>query len=217
MPSCLTPKQQALKEAYSAACELLPVHLRRSAILIGGAASIVHGMTDRDSEDADLLVSHEALVTLYNAISRRQGGFRVDFDEITLSQRDHLGNHEFFVRVELIQLNGPFAPRIPSIVGFGDGWVATLPELVRFRCETLVARGDEVDYYDLRRLLPMMNRRGLQLPHIGEEELGIMIEAVEMLEDGELEGLFISILSSFEDPTGRRWENWVDFMLNYGG
>lgn len=63
----------------------------------------------------------------------------------------------------------------------------------------------------------MMNQRGLQLPHIGEEELGIMIEAVEMLEDGELEGLFISILSSFEDPTGRRWENWVDIMLNYGG
>lgn len=86
-------------------------------------------MTDRHSEDADILVSHEELVTLYNAMSRRQGGFRVDVDEITWSKRNHLGNHEFFVRVELIQLNGPFAPRIPSIVGFGDGWVATLPEL----------------------------------------------------------------------------------------
>lgn len=139
----------------------------------------------------------------------------MDFDEILWSKRNHLGDHQFYVRVELIQLNGPFAPRIPSAVGFGDGWVATLPELVRFRCETLVERGDGVEYFDLQRLLPMMNQRDLQLPHIGEEELGVMIEAVEMLKDGGSKGLFISILSSIENPTGRRWENWVEFMLHY--
>lgn len=120
---------------------------------------MVHRMTERDSDGADIFVSHEALVTLHDAMSRMQGGFRVDVDEILWSKRNHLGDHQFCIRVELIQLNGSFSPRIPSVVVFGDWSVAALLELVRFSCETLVARGDGVDYFDLRRLL---NQRGLK-------------------------------------------------------
>lgn len=66
MSSIITPRQQALKDAYSVACELLPVHLRRSAIIIGGTAKIMHGMNDRDSEDADIVFSKEVLSILHN-------------------------------------------------------------------------------------------------------------------------------------------------------
>ena len=66
--------------------------------------------------------------------------------------------------------------------------VATLPKLVLIKCETLVDRSDMADDFDLRCLLLMMTRRGLKLPHIGQEELGVMIEAVKMLESGELKG-----------------------------
>lgn len=82
--------------------------------------------------------------------------------------------------------------------------MTTLLELARFRDETLVNRGGDPDDFDLRRLLPMMTRRSLQLPRIGGAKLEVMIEAVEMLGRGDLERRFISILSSFEDAFGRR-------------
>ena len=103
-----------------------------------------------------------------------------------------------------MQLNGPFVPRRPSVVSFGNGCVTTLPELVRFGCETQVARGDGQDDFDLRFFLPMASQKGLKLPHIEEEETGIMVEAVGTLEDENLHSMFIDILPSFE-AGDRRW------------
>lgn len=87
-------------------------------------------------------------------------------------------------------------------------------QTTRFRGETFVNGGSDPDDFDLQRLLPMMNRRGLQLSHIEGEKLGVMIAAVEMLGSGNLEGRFISILFSIEDAFGRRWEDWVDFITD---
>lgn len=91
---------------------------------------------------------------------------------------------------------------------------ATKTGLLRFRCETLVNRGNEMDDYELRRLLRMMTRRGLKLPHIGGEELVVIMEAVEMLGSEDLEGELICILSPFEDAFGHTWRDWVDFIIN---
>lgn len=209
--SSLTPFQRALKDAYFAACDLLPRDLHRSAILIGGAASIVHGMASRKTDDVDIVVTTQALAILNDAIDNRQGGFHKDSDEsIMWSKRDGL-DHLFYVRVELIEIEGPFVPRIPSVVSFGKGCVASLPELVRLRCETLVARGGEHDFEDLRLLLPMVRQKGLKLPHIEEEEMGVLVEAVGMLEDEGSEVIFIDILSSFE-AGGRRWDDWKHYL-----
>ena len=213
--SSLTPLQQAFLNAYAAACAEVPRDFRRSLILIGGAASIAHGMSDRKTKDADILVSSESLAFLEDAIVNRRGGFHKDTDGINKwDQRAPEGEYMFNVPVELILINGPFAPRIPDVVGFGDGCIATLPELVRFRAETFVARGNEEDYFDFRRLLPMTSQRGLKLPHIEEEELETMLEAVGMLKDGNLECIFMSILSTFTQG-GRVWSSWEEWEYYY--
>jgi hypothetical protein len=83
------------------------------------------------------------------------------------------------VTVELILIGGPFVPSIPETVPYGNGFLATLPELVRLRAATLVGRGDDQDYKDFYFFLCMMSKgRRLRLPHIGEEELELMMEAV---------------------------------------
>ena len=143
--------------------------------------------------------------------STGRGGFHKDSDDtIWWDKRVNL-EHQFYVRVELIQLDGPFVPRIPSFVGFGKGCVASLPELVRLRCETLVGRGDAQDFEDLRLLLPMVRQKGLKLPYIEEEEMGVLVEAVGMLEDEGSEVIFIDILSSFE-AGGRHWDDWKHYL-----
>ncbi|KAL9025852.1 MAG: hypothetical protein Q9196_005396 [Gyalolechia fulgens] len=198
--SRLSPLQQAILNAYDAAYALLPHDLRQSAILIGGAVSIAHGMVSRKTEDVDILVSVSALAILEGVIIRRQGGLRRDSNgSVKWAQRDRNGEHQFFVTMELIQLGGPFAARIPEVVGFAEGWVATLAELVRSRCETFVNRGDKRDEEGLRHLLPMARQAGSLLRHIGEEEMGVMVEAVMVLEDEGLGDIFMSILSSFEE------------------
>lgn len=163
-------------------------------------------MVSRKTEDVDILVSVTALAILDNAINERQGGFHRGSDgSIRWAQRDQNGKHQFFVMIELLQLDGPFAPQISAVVGFGAGCVATLTELVRLRCETLLNRGDEWVDLDLRHLLRMTRQQGLQLPHIEEEEMEVMVGAVMMLGDEGLEDVFMSNLSSFEEREGRRW------------
>ncbi|KAL8691695.1 MAG: hypothetical protein Q9224_004117 [Gallowayella concinna] len=203
--SRMSPLQRAILNAFHAACDLLPRNLRRSLILIGGAATIAHGMVGRTTKDADILVSVAALAILDNSINSRQGGFHKDTDgAIMWEQRDPVDGQSFFVTVEFLQIGGSFLPRLPEAIGFGEGCVATLPELVRLRCETVVERGDDGDDKDLRLLLKAARRRGLQLPHIGEEEMKVMVEAVASLRDETLGGDFVAMLSSF-DFRGRRW------------
>lgn len=81
---------------------------------------------------------------------------------------------------------------------------------MRSGCERLVSRGDERDDKDLRLLLPMARQHGSLLPHLGEEETEVTVEAVMMLEDEGLEDIFMSILSSFEEKGGLRWRAVVD-------
>ena len=47
-------------------------------------------------------------------------------------------NGHFLVTIECLLLKGPFVPWIPEVVGFREGFKATLPELVRLRALTLV-------------------------------------------------------------------------------
>ncbi|KAL8798474.1 MAG: hypothetical protein Q9182_006628 [Xanthomendoza sp. 2 TL-2023] len=201
----LTPLQLAVLNAFHAACDLLPRNLRRSLVLIGGAATIAHGMVSRKTKDADIVTSVAALAILDNCINNRQGGFHKDSDgAIMWEQRDPVDGQSFFVTVEFLQIGGPFLPRLPEVIGFGEGCVATLPELVRLRCETVVARGDDGDDNDLRLLLKAAKKKEVQLPHIDEEEMRVMVEAVSSLGDDTLGGDFVAILSSF-DWGGRRW------------
>ena len=97
-PSTLLPLQQAVLNAFYAACDLLPRNLRQSVTLIGGAATIAHGMVSRKTEDADILVSVTALAILDNAIDSRRGGFHKDSDE-TIRWAQRAPNVSPFCRV----------------------------------------------------------------------------------------------------------------------
>lgn len=206
----ITPLQQAYLDAYAAACALVPRNLRQTLILFGGAASIAHGILDRKAKDVDILVGVEALEILDDAITNQREGFHRDCDgTIKWDKCDSSDNKLFEVTVELVDLGGPFVPRVPDVVGFGEGYVATLPELVRLRASTLVGRGDESDHIDFFLLLSLASKRKAKLPHLGEEELESMIEAVKMCEvSRDMDELFMDVLGSFE-LGGVRFENWV--------
>ena len=96
-------------------------------------------------------------------------------------------------------MGGLFVPRFPDVVGFGEGYVVTLPELVRLRASTLVRRGDKSDYIDFFLLLSLATKQRARLPHLGGEEMKSTIEAVEMCEESrDMDKMFIDVLGSFD-------------------
>ncbi|KAH9221091.1 hypothetical protein DL95DRAFT_455872 [Leptodontidium sp. 2 PMI_412] len=183
---------------------------QQAFILFGGTASIAHGILEQKPKDVDILVGVEALAILDDAIINMREGFHRDCDGTIKWDKCDLDNNKLFeVTVELVELGGPFVPRIPEAVGFREGYVATLSELVRLRASTLVGRSDESDYIDFEIILSHAHRRHARLQHLGEEELESMIEAVKMCERSrDMDVLFMDVLGSFE-LRGAWYENWV--------
>lgn len=68
------PVNKAFIDAYFSACDLLPRNHHQVPIMVGGAASIVHGMPHRQTEDVDIVVDKPAMDILDNAVNNRQGG-----------------------------------------------------------------------------------------------------------------------------------------------
>ena len=111
MSALLTPYQQVHLDAYAAACETGPRKLRQECILVGGAASIAHGLGKRQTKDIDILVSVEVLTILDEAITLKQEEFRRDCDgTIKWDKRDRQGDKLFEVTIELLDIDGPFVP-----------------------------------------------------------------------------------------------------------
>ncbi|MCJ1379617.1 hypothetical protein MMC17_002719 [Xylographa soralifera] len=143
----------------------------------------------RNTEDADVAVSAEALEPLVQAATIGRGGFR-RYPDGTMTW----DNGQFLVRMECLLLEGPFVPWVPEVVGFREGYKATLPELVRLRALTLVERGDRKDEEDLKLLLKMCVSKSERLPDVDHEELGVLLEAMVGL--GEVsEGYFMCIIN----------------------
>ena len=206
----LTPLEQACLAAYDAICVLVPHNLRHTVILAGSAASLAHGFLGWKARDADILVGVEALGILCEAIDKRQGGLHRDGD---LSVRWDMVNSEgdklFEVKLDLVELGGWTCPRIPDVVGFGEGYVVTLTELVRLRGDSLINRGEWKDHISFHGLLSLAVKRKAKLPPLGEEEMKLMISAVEECElsRGTVE-MFMEVLGRFEEG-GVWFENWV--------
>ena len=214
----LLPIQQAQLSAYEAACQFVPRNLRHNFILLGGVATIVHGGSSRKAKDVDILVDTTCLALMVEAINLGQGGFGKDTDGSYFWEARVVNPAwTFRVTVEFVELGGPFLPRVPSAVGFQNGFVANLPELLRFRCETVLNRGDEKDFGDLQLLLKLMKAQRLRLPFIEEGELEGMVEAVEEtveeLGDDSLGGILIFILTSFRRG-GRIFSDWTHWATH---
>ena len=212
----LLPIQQAQLSAYEAACRFVPRNLRHSFILIGGAATIAHGGSGRKAKDVDIITDVACLALMVQTINLGRGGFGMDTDGSYFWEARVVNPAwDFKVTIEFIELDGPFLARVPSVVEFRNGFVANLSELLRFRCETVLNRGDEKDYGDLQLLLSLMKINRQRLPFIEEEELEGMVEAVEMvveeLGDQSLFSIFMNILSSFEigGSIFYDWPHWA--------
>lgn len=198
MSSLLSPLQQGCLDAYAAACNLMPPDPLHAFILIGGAATIAQGAPERRTKDVNIAVSLEALVFFWSVADNRRGGFcRNASDESFTWDVMVQGTVSFQVGIELAQMPGSFVSRSLSGDRFRSGFVATISELVRLRASTLVGRGDEVDYTDFGLLLRMAVARGVVLPYMDEEELGVLMEAVEMMRGDMFGCLFIRILSRY--------------------
>ncbi|PMD12055.1 hypothetical protein NA56DRAFT_666687 [Hyaloscypha hepaticicola] len=171
---------------------------------------IAHGILDRKAKDVDILVGVETLAILDDAIINMRKGFHRDRDGTIKWDKCDSQQHKLFeVTVELVEIGGRFVPRVPEVVGFEEGYIITLPELLRLRASTLVERGDMSDHIDFVLLLSLARERAAKLPHLGEEELGLMIEAVEMCEGSrDTDKLFMDVLGLFE-LGGARYENWI--------
>jgi len=208
-----TPLQKAYLDAYSAACTSVPLGLRQTVILFGGAATIAHGILDRKTKDIDILVGVQALEILDDAILKTREGFHRDCDgTIKWDKCDPEQNKLFEVTVELVEIGGAFVPRIPEVIKYRDGYVATLAELIRLRARTLVERGDLADHIDFVLILSLARQRKVRLPFLGEKEMGLMIEAVEMCEASQdTDELFMDVLGPFtiRSVWYKCWIDWA--------
>jgi hypothetical protein len=82
-----------------------------------------------------------AFLTVENWVRR----FHIDADGTIKWDQYNADGFAFSVKVEFIEMGGPFAPRLPEIIPFRGGWVASLPWRVLLRATTLANRVDEIE------------------------------------------------------------------------
>ncbi|MCJ1409369.1 hypothetical protein MMC19_003449 [Ptychographa xylographoides] len=185
----LKPITKEVLDSYVAACAYIATTLRHTYILIGGAAMTAH-RAPRNTEDVDIAVSLQALEPFVQAAISGRGGFR-RYPDGTITW----DSGQFFKTVECLVLEGSFVPWVPEMVGFREGYVATLPELVRLRALTLADRGATADKRDPKLLLEMCASRSEHLPDVDEEELGVLLEAMAAVEE-VCEAYFMRIINA---------------------
>lgn len=192
------PGSQLCLNAYAAACDLMPPDLLRAFILIGGAATIAQGSPDRTTEDANIAASEPALAAFWSLTQARRGGFQCDaMDEsITWDSGDKDCSP---VKVEILQMPGPYVSHVLSVDKFRSGYVATIPELVRMRAFSVVDRGLRQDFKDFRYLVDTATKQRLIMPSLSDEDLKDLLEGVMAVEEeegfAELGSLLIDMLS----------------------
>lgn len=73
--------------------------------------------------------------------------------------------------MDLIEISGGCVDRICEADPFLGASVASLPDLLRLRGQTVAERGNEGDVADFKWLLSRMSREGKVLPTLLDEEL----------------------------------------------
>lgn len=187
----------AVLECYAAASRLVPLEFRRSFVLVGFAAAIAHGIDYRRTEDVDIATSPEAGWAFEQAVIRQEGGFRRTTD----GGNRYECSFGFGVTVELLELGGPFIPRFTDVNAYGNGFIAPLRDLARFRAATVVGRGKDKDLNDFRKLLTRMGGEKMRFDHLSEEEMEDLVAAVEELGQGAI-AIFMTTFTTW-DRDGR--------------
>lgn len=191
----LLPRQQAVLAAHAAACDLVPPHLRRAVILIGGAAALYYRVPGVDTKDTDIACSVQALAFVDEAAANNEGDFRKDPFGVVKWGMSRFG---FETEVDFVEMPGECVPRLLSVVARedGKGFVATLTELVRLRCETCMSRGKTRTTSTSGTSSSSWKARGSSCPCQWEEELETLAEAARGLGGGRWTRILSSMIPS---------------------
>jgi hypothetical protein len=172
MPSSkpISPRMEAaLLECFLSATRLLPLRLRSSFVLIGGAASVFRGST------------YDAIASGATQFKRRDPLQTIEFH----------ASQDFVVHLELLQLGGGFVDSIAVYEPFYDGFIASRADLLALRGVTVADRGKDGDFLDFKFLLRTTVKKGLLLPQLDESMLAALKEAA-----GKLSWVDALVLSS---------------------
>ncbi|KAF1923504.1 uncharacterized protein M421DRAFT_311469 [Didymella exigua CBS 183.55] len=147
MPSFnfITPKMEtALLECFLSATRLLPLRMRPSFVLIGGAANVFHG-SKCYTEDVDVAASSSAIVYFQNAIA--SGTTQFKYEDTSQAIEFH-SRQDFTVDLELVQLSGGFEDSVAAYETLHDGFIASRVDLLVLRGVTVADRGKDSDVLD---------------------------------------------------------------------
>ncbi|KAJ4356696.1 uncharacterized protein N0V89_004732 [Didymosphaeria variabile] len=163
-PQRISPQMEAaLLECFLSATRLLPLELRSSFILIGGAATVFHNRK-RFTQDVDVAASPEAIVHLHSAISSGTTQFKVNADPSQTIEFD--SRQDILVHLELLQIGGGFVDSIAAYEPFHDGFIASRADLLKLRGVTVADRGSDTDWADFMFLLEATALSGSILPRM---------------------------------------------------
>jgi hypothetical protein len=163
MPSTrpITPEMKAaLLECFQSATRLLPLRLRSSFVLIGGAASVFHGSKKR-TEDVDVAASSEAVIHIHGTIESGATQFRCGGPSQPI---EFHCSQNFVVHLELLQFGGGYVDSIAVCEPFHDGFIASRADLLALRGVTVADRGKPGDLVDFKFLLKATAEEGSLLP-----------------------------------------------------
>jgi uncharacterized membrane protein len=189
--------EAALLECFLSATRLLPLRLRSSFVLIGGAASVFRGSI-YDTQDVDVAASSEAILCFHDAIASGATQFK---RRDPLQTIEFHASQDFVVHLELLQLGGGFVDSIAVYEPFYDGFIASRADLLALRGVTVADRGKDGDFLDFKFLLRTTVKKGLLLPQLDESMLAALKEAA-----GKLSWVDALVLSSL-----LREDNFVQF------
>lgn len=165
--------QAAIHECFNMAALSIPLRLRQDFILVGGAATLVSGVSERWTKDLDFAAGKEAMDAFLQVVLARQNGFKYD-DDGTIMFWSSLG---FFVPIDLLILGGDFVGSVNAVQQIESGIVASVPDLMLLRATTIEERGDSQDFDDFSDLMNLAQTKSLRFGILNQEEMGRILLA----------------------------------------
>lgn len=178
------PEKKAFEACYQACTRLIPLDWRPEFVLIGAAASLIHGSRAK-TNDVDIAASPRAIYAFEEAVRGGAQRFRKGSDD-NIEFDSHRG---FFVKIELLHLGGSFVESVHAIEPCSLGFVASVPDLFCLRAMTVLGRGDDGDVRDFKWLLKKMVRGDSQLPPLSSERLAEVVAGAKAV--GRVERLMV--------------------------
>jgi hypothetical protein len=173
MPSLkpIPPEMKAaLLECFLSATRLLPLRLRSSFVLIGGAASIFRGSPNY-TEDVDVAPSFEAVFCFRDTIASGTTQFKCSDPLQPIELHCSQGS---ILYLELLQLGGGFVDSFAMHETSHDGFIASWADLLALRGVTVADQGNEGDLLDFEFLLRKTVKKRPLLPQLNESMLAAL-------------------------------------------